>query len=78
MTGLIGLCAICTNDGEGAMQALDGREVFVCNRCETEHPRSGGYDASTVGQLRRLDAADCNTPGCMRRSTNGAGGKVRC
>jgi hypothetical protein len=45
-----GLCAICTNDGDGAVQLLDGREVFVCVRCEEEHPRHGGYDAGSVGR----------------------------
>lgn len=36
-------CAICTEERPGAMRVLDGRRVFVCERCDTEHPRSGRY-----------------------------------
>ena len=47
---MIGLCAICTHDAEGRRMWLGDLRVFVCDRCDAEHPRSGGYDASAVGR----------------------------
>jgi hypothetical protein len=39
----VGLCGICAEEGRGEIQNLDGKRVFVCDRCETEHPRVGHY-----------------------------------
>lgn len=49
---MIGLCAICANDRDGDVREVDGRRVFVCDRCEHEHPRSGGYLFSDIGRDR--------------------------
>lgn len=40
---MIGLCAICANDRVGMVRELDGKRVFICNLCESDHPRSGRY-----------------------------------
>lgn len=36
-----GLCAICADPGPGDYSTIDGKRVFVCDRCEDEHPRAG-------------------------------------
>jgi hypothetical protein len=66
--GAPGLCAICTNESPGQLRPLDGRDVFVCNRCESEHPREGGYDA---GQVGRADADRLTNGGKRKRSDRG-------
>lgn len=40
-----GLCAICTADAPTTPVDLDGNSVLVdvCDRCNDEHPRYGGY-----------------------------------
>lgn len=70
---LRGTCAICTAYSAGSMQELDGREVFVCARCEEEHPRAGGHDAGGVGRC----AADRIGDGNRRRkaASTSAGGR---
>ena len=38
------LCAICTHESpEMSQEYIDGKLVNVCHRCNTEHPRQGGY-----------------------------------
>lgn len=37
------LCAICGEYGKGKEEELDGKLIHVCNRCNSEHPRIGGY-----------------------------------
>jgi hypothetical protein len=67
---LRGTCAICTDYRAGAMEMLDGREVFVCVRCTDEHPRAGGYDAGQVGRC----AADTLTAGGKHKRKAGGDG----
>lgn len=45
---MIELCAICAEDREGRIRPLDGRALFICDRCEDEPVTS--YDASSLGR----------------------------
>jgi hypothetical protein len=57
---MVGLCAICIDEGPGTRQTIDGKLVFVCDRCENEHPRAGHItfdDSYTTGKVSSGTAA---------------------
>ena len=66
---MTGLCSICTGDQhEVRRKIIDGKPRNVCVRCETEHPRAGGYsfEGGRIGPVERALAGGSslgNAPG---------------
>lgn len=46
------ICAICTSEVGVRLREFDGKATLICERCENEHPRDGGYSFTEGGGSR--------------------------